>query len=119
MNLLEHQLRELEKEDIFNPNEQLLDYENSKTIGQRLGMKAIRYLWGKSNLSKLYTSVFGNCPMEPHCSKYTYLSIGEHGLIEGIILGIKRIEKCNPAGWETFPEKNEKPYDPVPTNRFK
>lgn len=50
-----------------------------------------------------------NCRFEPTCSDYTIQAIAEHGVIKGIILGIKRISRCHP--WGGFG------YDPVPSNQ--
>ncbi len=36
------------------------------------------------------------CKYEPTCSEYTKQAIEKYGVIKGILLGIKRILKCNP-----------------------
>ncbi|MGB3977229.1 MAG: membrane protein insertion efficiency factor YidD [bacterium] len=51
------------------------------------------------------------CRFYPTCSEYTLIAIERHGLIKGIILGIKRISKCHP--W------NPGGFDPVPQNVMK
>lgn len=55
--------------------------------------------WGK----KLNYRV---CIHTPSCSQYTYDAISKFGLIQGLILGLIRIIKCNPF--------NSGGYDPVP-----
>lgn len=51
------------------------------------------------------------CRYYPTCSNYTILAIEKHGCIKGIILGIKRILRCNPLGSygiDSVPTKEEK-----------
>ena len=47
-----------------------------------------------------------NCRFQPTCSQYMIEAINLHGVLKGIILGIKRLSKCHPLG--------SKGYDPVP-----
>jgi uncharacterized protein len=47
-----------------------------------------------------------SCRYAPTCSEYTSEAICKHGLIKGIMLGTKRILRCNPWGGSGF--------DPVP-----
>jgi putative membrane protein insertion efficiency factor len=47
-----------------------------------------------------------NCRFQPTCSQFMLEAITQHGVIEGLSLGIKRISKCHPLG--------PKGYDPVP-----
>ena len=56
-------------------------------------------------------SFHGYCKHIPTCSEYTKEAIKEFGSIKGIILGTKRILRCNPLG--TFG------YDPVPKKEDK
>lgn len=49
------------------------------------------------------------CRHNPTCSQYMIEAIQEWGVLKGIILGIKRILKCQP--WGTHG------YDPVPLKR--
>ena len=53
----------------------------------------------------------GYCKHLPTCSEYTKEALKEHGLFNGLYLGIKRILKCNPLG--SFG------YDPVPRKEKK
>jgi len=46
------------------------------------------------------------CRFYPTCSHYAEEALIEHGLIDGIILAIKRVFRCHP--W------HEGGYDPVP-----
>lgn len=46
------------------------------------------------------------CRFTPTCSEYMMQAIQIHGLFKGILLGVKRLLKCNPWGGNG--------YDPVP-----
>jgi putative membrane protein insertion efficiency factor len=48
----------------------------------------------------------GACRFTPTCSEYSADAIKKHGVVKGLILGIKRIGKCHPWGGSG--------YDPVP-----
>ncbi len=39
---------------------------------------------------------FGCCRFVPSCSDYTYQAIERYGILKGIVLGCKRILKCQP-----------------------
>ena len=49
------------------------------------------------------------CRFTPTCSEYMIEAIKEFGVIKGIKLGMKRLQKCHPHG--------QFGYDPVPINR--
>ncbi len=53
----------------------------------------------------------GACRFQPTCSEYMIEAIKIHGIVKGILLGIKRICKCHPWG--------ESGYDPVVKNKNK
>lgn len=58
--------------------------------------------------SFLISPILGkNCRFYPTCSQYTQKSIEKHGVLKGIILGIRRISKCHPWHHGKFD-------DPVP-----
>ena len=70
------------------------------------------------NIIKLYqrtlspdTGIFkhnhpgGYCKYSPTCSQYCIDAISKYGIIKGVLLGIKRIFRCNP--W------SKGGYDPV------
>lgn len=46
------------------------------------------------------------CRFEPTCSEYTKEAVGQHGVLLGLLMGAKRILRCNP--W------NKGGFDPVP-----
>ncbi len=51
------------------------------------------------------------CRYYPTCSAYMIEALNKYGFIKGIILGIKRIIKCNPLGsygYDPLPIKEEK-----------
>ena len=50
-----------------------------------------------------------NCRFQPTCSQFMLEAITQHGVIEGLSLGIKRISKCHPLG--------PRGYDPVPEKK--
>jgi putative membrane protein insertion efficiency factor len=39
---------------------------------------------------------YGYCRHYPSCSQYTKEALGKHGFIKGVLLGSKRVLKCNP-----------------------
>jgi putative membrane protein insertion efficiency factor len=46
---------------------------------------------------KLLSPLLGNhCRFFPSCSDYTYQAIEKHGLLRGIVMGVKRLTKCHP-----------------------
>jgi len=46
------------------------------------------------------------CRFTPSCSTYMEQAIKKHGILKGIVLGTKRIARCQPWGGQG--------YDPVP-----
>ena len=48
------------------------------------------------NLSPYFKEKGINCKYNPTCSEYTKQAIEKYGAVKGIILGIKRILRCNP-----------------------
>lgn len=57
-------------------------------------------------LGRIYPNT-RNCKFAPTCSEYTYESIDKYGVIKGLILGGKRVIRCNPKA-------QPGQYDPVP-----
>lgn len=48
-----------------------------------------------------------HCRFSPSCSSYAIRAIETHGLVKGVLLGIKRIGKCHPwhpGGHDPVPE---------------
>lgn len=48
------------------------------------------------------------CPYTPSCSEYTLEAILKHGFFVGVLLGARRILKCNPwtkGGFDKVPDK--------------
>lgn len=50
----------------------------------------------KKFISPIFKFMGIECKYYPTCSEYTKMAIEKYGCIKGIILGIKRIIKCNP-----------------------
>lgn len=50
-----------------------------------------------------------NCRFVPTCSQYMIEAIAEYGAMKGILMGVKRIIRCNPfskGGYDPVPKKN-------------
>ena len=60
----------------------------------------------QNHISKWLTSRNINCKFYPTCSEYTKQAIEKYGAGKGLLLGIKRILRCNPF--------SHGGYDPVP-----
>ena len=52
--------------------------------------------WYQKNISNFFKNRNIRCKYYPSCSEYTKQAIEKYGVINGSILGIKRILKCNP-----------------------
>ncbi len=50
----------------------------------------------QNHISKWLTSRNINCKFYPTCSEYTKQAIEKYGAGKGLLLGIKRILRCNP-----------------------
>lgn len=50
----------------------------------------------QKHISLWLTSKNVNCKFYPTCSEYTKQAIEKYGAIKGVLLGIKRILRCNP-----------------------
>ncbi|HCI29544.1 MAG TPA: membrane protein insertion efficiency factor YidD [Fervidobacterium sp.] len=48
------------------------------------------------------------CRFEPTCSTYTYQAVEKFGVFKGLLLGFRRVLRCNPL--------SEGGYDPVPND---
>ena len=61
----------------------------------------------KKTLSPVLEALFGGgCRYSPVCSEYTIQAVDKYGVFRGLLLGFKRIARCNPFG--------DSGYDPVP-----
>ena len=61
----------------------------------------------KKLISPVLELLFGKaCRFTPTCSEYTIEALEKHGVVKGLLLGIKRFARCNPWGGSG--------YDPVP-----
>jgi uncharacterized protein len=50
-----------------------------------------------------------HCRFAPTCSEYARLAIGEHGLVRGVALAVRRLLRCHPF--------HPGGYDPPPVRR--
>ena len=50
----------------------------------------------KKYISQLFHQLGFNCKYYPTCSQYTKQAIEKYGVVRGMLLGLKRILKCNP-----------------------
>ena len=57
-------------------------------------------------LGKLFPNLRG-CKFTPTCSEYTCGAIEKYGILKGLVMGSKRVARCNP--WSQAGQ-----YDPVP-----
>lgn len=61
----------------------------------------------KKTLSPMFDTFFGGgCRYTPVCSDYTIQAVEKYGVLRGLLLGFKRIARCNPFGGSG--------HDPVP-----
>lgn len=68
-------------------------------------LKGIRFY--QNAISPLFAR---HCRFTPTCSQYMYEAINVHGLLRGLMLGMKRLLKCHPfypGGYDPVPEKNQ------------
>jgi hypothetical protein len=57
----------------------------------------------KKYLSPTLTRLFGGaCRFTPTCSEYTIEALRKYGLTKGLVLGLKRVGRCNPWGGSGF-----------------
>ena len=48
------------------------------------------------------------CRFTPSCSEYTRVAISRYGMIQGTVMGFKRLIRCNPlftGGYDPVPDK--------------
>ena len=50
----------------------------------------------QNNISPYFGKYGIHCKYEPTCSEYTRQAIEKYGSLKGVLLGIKRILRCNP-----------------------
>ncbi len=50
----------------------------------------------KKHISSYLEHLGIHCKYEPTCSEYMKQAVEKYGFIKGVLLGIKRILKCNP-----------------------
>ena len=50
----------------------------------------------KKYISPIFAHLGVHCKYYPSCSEYTRQAINKYGVFKGMVLGIKRILKCNP-----------------------
>ena len=50
----------------------------------------------KRHISPILSNMEIHCKYYPTCSEYTIEAIQKYGVIHGVLLGVKRILKCNP-----------------------
>ncbi|OJX13012.1 MAG: membrane protein insertion efficiency factor YidD [Caedibacter sp. 37-49] len=73
----------------------------------------VRFFLGLIWLYRVGISPFmpSRCRFLPTCSEYAYLAFQEYGILQGLILTVKRLLRCHPWG--------EAGLDPLPRKRLK
>jgi putative membrane protein insertion efficiency factor len=103
-----HQKDGTEGHDPFVPGQDQMERLETKSIGVRAALFALRVY--KAYLSVLFA---GSCRFEPTCSRYAYEAIERFGVLRGSWLGLKRLLRCHPLsrkfGYDPVPEKWEIP----------
>ncbi|MBR2588547.1 MAG: membrane protein insertion efficiency factor YidD [Bacilli bacterium] len=50
----------------------------------------------KKTISPIFSACGVHCKFYPSCSEYTMQAIEKYGTIKGMLLGVKRMLRCNP-----------------------
>jgi len=76
------------------------DMRSSRVVRRVLKKALLILIKGyKAAISPIIDGIFGSgntCRFSPTCSEYTYQAVEKYGVLQGVLMGLKRIFRCHP-----------------------